>query len=719
MGTSPMEPISGTIAIVQAIVGACKAIDAVVTAVTDAQETLQRWNVMSVTIRQTSEQLEAALVERRATRQTENSPEGTHYTVISAHLDQFYRDLRKLEANILKANNASPHEGPSSIASLRKRLKLAFTMDWKETEQLFTWMDRHVTLLHINADLVRGVNNDSIIDIQRVLGTGHAEWKAVPIPEPLHEPGVELQDWLVSAESFAKHIALRNFKPSDSDISAPSETDMRHVHDRPDTTDIDTVSLIEQKYRLDATMQHVKHLDVSNIPVIASNVQLEVIRLSHELSEANGVPLSFQDRFRHQERYICLLLKAKERHEVFGTRAQEYLRSQIIPSIDTKDASLKHVWLSVGKMYYALKAWGPAKEWLRLALLQGYVLHSREVHRSEIEETSKLICQVYEKEGHSENAIALRRVLVHHMGYDPTKIPDDLEKAVEWCNQKGFIVFIKGDQLVFRKPLNSKGNSALHEAAQDRTIDANMLPKLMKDDLLAVKNVSGDTALLLAVDKANEVAISKLLTIPALLHIRDREGRTPLHRCHDHETLGLLLDALEGSKRRSSLTHVDPSSHDASSLIDINTQDACGRTALFMACEQGNWRLVKKLLDTGADANISDKKGACPLLACSASLNMSSAKRDEMILRLRAKGAEPDQKDMHGNSARTKLGRLYPSNKRVDKLLSVDPAQELDKMEEKSEAKRRGSGANASTARSRFLLGPILSWERRSSSSSG
>lgn len=151
-----MEPISGTIAIVQAIVGACKAIDAVVTAVTDAQETLQRWNVMSVTIRQTSEQLEAALVERRATRQTENSPEGTHYTVISAHLDQFYRDLRKLEANILKANNASPHEGPSSIASLRKRLKLAFTMDWKETEQLFTWMDRHVTLLHINADLVRG-----------------------------------------------------------------------------------------------------------------------------------------------------------------------------------------------------------------------------------------------------------------------------------------------------------------------------------------------------------------------------------------------------------------------------------------------------------------------------------------------------------------------------------------------------------------------------------
>ncbi|KAF5538018.1 e3 ubiquitin ligase HACE1 [Fusarium phyllophilum] len=713
-----MDAISGTIAIVQGLVGTCKAIDIVVTAVTDAQETLQRWNVMSAIIRQTSQQLEAALQDRKATRRTENPPEETYYGAISAHLDQFHRDLQKLEANISKANNASPYEGSSSKASLRSRLKLAFTMDWKETDQLFKWMDRHVTLLQINADLVRGVNNNSMTDIQRVLGTGHASRKPVPRLEPLHKPELELPDWLLPAESFAKHIALRDFDPSDSGILTPNETDWDLVQDTPDTININTVSLLEREYRLNATMQQVDHLDASNIPVISANVQLEVIRLSNEVSEAKGVTLTFQERFRHQERYVNLLLKSTETHDVYGVRAQEYLRGHIIPNVNREDTSLERVWLSVGKMYYALKAWRPATEWLRLALLHGFVRHGREVHRSEIEEISKLICQIYEKEGHPENAIALRKILTDRLGYDPTKIPDDLEKAVEWCRLKKFVVWMEGDQLVFKDRLNLKGNSALHEAAQDIAIDAKMLPKLMKDDLLAVKNASGDTALLLAVDKDNVVAISSLLNIPALLHIRDREGRTPLHRCHDHKTLRLLLDALEGSRRRSSLTHVDPNSHDASSLIDIDTQDACGRTALFMACDQGNWRVAKMLLDAGADVNISDKTGACPLLACSASLNISSAKRDEMILRLRDKGAEPGQKDKYGNTARTKLVRLYQSSKRVDRLLSIDPGAELDRLE-KSKAERRGSGATASTARSTISLGTRFSWERRTSSSSG
>ncbi|KAF4333086.1 e3 ubiquitin ligase HACE1 [Fusarium beomiforme] len=715
---TPMEPIGGAIAIAQAIIGTCKAIDICVTAIRDSRDTLQRWNVMITTIRQTSQQLEVALLKRQATRQTEGSPEGIHYEVISAHLDQFNRDLRKLEANISKANIANRYVGSSSAASLRNRVKLAFTMDWRENEQLFKWMDRHVTLLQINRDLVRGVNDDSVTDIQRVLWTGHASWKPVPTPEPLTEPHVELQDWLVSAEGFAKHIALRDFEPSDSDTLTPNETDWDLMHDRPDMININTVSLMEQEYRLHATMQQVDHLEASNIPAIAANVQLEVIRLSHELSEGQGVTLSFQERFRHQERYVNLLLKSTERHDVFGIRAQEYLRSQIIPNINSEDTSLKHVWLSVGKMYYALKAWGPATEWLRLALLRGYVRHGREVDRSEIEEISKLICQIYEKEGHPENSIALRQILVDHMKYDPKKIPGDLEKAVEWCKLKGFDVLIEGDQLVYKDRLNSKGNSALHEAAQDKTIDVKILPKLMKNDLLAVKNASGDTSLLLAVDRANTTLISSLLTIPSLLHIRDREGRTPLHRCHDHKSLDLLLDALNGSRHRSSLTHVDPNSHDASSLIDIHSQDAYGKTALFISCAQGNLRMMRKLLDAGAHVNTADNTGVCPILACSSCTGISLARREEMILRLRANGADPDQQDIDGYTARKELRRLYSSSKAVNKFLSLDPVVELERLEKKSRAERRGSNATASTTRSMFSLGRVFSWETRSSSSS-
>jgi hypothetical protein len=552
--------------------------------------------------------------------------------------------------------------------------------------------------------------------VQRALGTGHDSWKPAPAPELLDEPQAELKDWLASAEGFVRHIALRDFDPSDSDTLTPNETDWDLMHDTADTININTVSLMEQEYRLHATMQHVDHLNASNIPVIASNVQLEVIRLSHELSKAKGVTLTLKEQFRLQERYVSLLLKSTERHHVFGIRAQEYLRGQIIPNINSEDAELRDIWLSVGKMYYALKVWGPATEWLRLALLHGYVRHSRDVNQSEIEEISKLICQVYEKEGHPEYAIALRQVLEHQIGYDPTKIPGDLEKAVEWCNLKGFDVLIEGDQLLFAHRLNAKRNSALHEAALDTKIDVKILPKLIINDLLAVRNASEDTALLLAIDRSNTAVITTLLTIPSLLHVRDKEGRTPLHRCHDHKTLSLLLDALNLSTHRSSLTHVEPNSHDASSLIDINSQDACGRTALFMACHQGNWKMLKKLIEAGADVRMSDKTGVCPLLACSASPSISFAKREEMILRLRSRDVDPDQEDIDGNTARKELGRLYSSSKKANRFLSLDPTVELERMEKKSRAERRESNATASTTRSVFSLGRIFSWETRSSS---
>ncbi|KAF4345567.1 e3 ubiquitin ligase HACE1 [Fusarium beomiforme] len=437
-------------------------------------------------------------------------------------------------------------------------------------------------------------------DVQRVLGVGHASCKADSTPERLDDSEVENEDWLTSAEDFAKHIALQEFIPSDSATLTPTDADWDMMHDTAETTNISTVSLMEQEFRLQATIQQVDHLEASNIPVIASNVQLEVIRLSHELNKAKGVTITFQERFRLQERYVNLLLKSTENHDVFGIRAQDYLRDHIIPMINREDAEQRNIWLSVGRMYFTLKVWGPATEWLRLALLHGYVRHARDSH-SEIEEISKLVCQIYEKEGQSRYAFALRQVLEHRLGYDPTSIAGDLKRAVEWCCTKGFVAQAERDQLVLSCQRNTKGNTVLHEAALDTTVEKAILPKLMMDDILALKNASGDTALMLAIDKSNTAVISSLLTIPSLLHVRDREGHTPLHRCHDHKILGLVLETLDGSRHRASLTHVDPGSHDASSLIDINSQDACGRTALFMTCEQGNLRMMKKLLEAGAD----------------------------------------------------------------------------------------------------------------------
>ncbi|ENH67114.1 hypothetical protein FOC1_g10002746 [Fusarium oxysporum f. sp. cubense race 1] len=656
-----MESIGGVIAIAQAIVGTCKAIDICVTAVKDSHETLDRWNVAIKSLQLISQQFEAVLRERKVTQPTEDSLEETHYGVISTHLERFNRDLRKLESNISNTNLAN--RVSTSRVSLRSKVKLAFTMDWRENEHLFKWIDRHVMFLQINRDLIQGVNDDNMNDVQRALGAGHASWKPAPTPEALAEHRVELDDWLSTAEGFARHIAIQKFDPSDRAALTPTEVDWDLMHDTTEMTSSSTVM--------------------------------------------KGLTPTFKETFRLQERYVNLLLSSIEKHPVFGVRAEVYVRENIIPNLDQRDPDLRDVWWSVGRMYYTMEVWVQATDWLRRALLNGYTKVDRDGHHAEIEQISKMVCKIYEREGRPQYAIALGRYLEHHVGYDPTKVPGYLEKAIEWCSEKRFEVHTEGDQLAFTAQYNEKGNSVLHEAALDIKVKDPIIPLLLKDDLLTLKNASGDTALLLAIGKSNTAVVKNLLKTPSLVHVRDREGRTPLHRCCDHKTLSLLLEALNGSMHRSSLTRADPDSHDASSLIDINSADAYGKTALFMACAQGNLRMMRKLLDAGAHVNAADKTGVCPILVCSASTGISLARREEMILRLHAKGADPDQQDIDGNTARKELRRLFSSK--------------LERLEKKARAERRGSDATASTTRSMLSLGRVfssISWERRSSSPS-
>ncbi|KAG5766779.1 hypothetical protein H9Q72_005151 [Fusarium xylarioides] len=713
---TPLEPIGGAIAIAQAIVGTCRAISVCVAAIKDSHETLDRWNVTIQTLLHISQQFEAVLQDRKASHPARDSLEGAHYGVISAHLNRFNRDLRKLESNISSTNLAN--RASTSRVSLRSKVKLAFTMDWKENEQLFKWIKDHITLIQINRDLIRGVNDDNMNDVQRALGNGHADWKPAPTPETLDESRPELDDWISSAEGFAKHFAIQKLDPTDGATIAPTEVDWDLMHDTTEMISSSTVSPVEQELRLHATMQQVNNLEASKMPVIASNVQLEVIRLSDELNRVKGLTPTFTETFRLQERYVNLLFSSIEKHPVYGVRAKAYVRENIISNLDQHDPDLREVWWSVGRMFYTIDDCDQAEYWLRRALLGGYCEVDRERNQSEIEQISKMICKIYARQGRPQFAVALGRYLEHHVGYDPTKIPGDLEKAVEWCLEKGFEVHTEGDELVFTHLKNGRGRGALHEAALDTEVKESIVPLLLKDDLLALRNASGDTALLLAVGKSNTAVVKNLLKTPSLVHVRDREGRTPLHRCCDHKTLSLLLEALNGSMHRSSLTHADPDSHDASSLIDINSQDAYGKTALFIACAQGNFRTTRKLLDAGAHVNTADNRGVCPVLAFSSCTGIPLAMRERMILHLRAKGADPGQEDSDGNTARKELRRHYSSGKAVNRFLSLDPVVELERLEKKARTERRGSTATASTTRSMFSLGRVFTWDTRSSSSS-
>jgi hypothetical protein len=121
-----------------------------------------------------------------------------------------------------------------------------------------------------------------------------------------------------------------------------------------------------------------------------------------------------------------------------------------------------------------------------------------------------------------------------------------------------------------------------------------------------VKSLSGYSAFLLVVDKSNKVLIRILLTMPPLLHVWNAEGRATFHRCSNPSMSGLTPDGLTRSRHRSSLTHVEPNSHETSSPIDVSSRNAYGKTDLPIEWAQGNLKMMRETIDAAADVSLAE-----------------------------------------------------------------------------------------------------------------
>lgn len=224
---------------------------------------------------------------------------------------------------------------------------------------------------------------------------------------------------------------------------------------------------------------------------------------------------------------------------------------------------------------------------------------------------------------------------------------------------------------------NNDGSNPLlkvvtHESYRNNIILEKLLYKnffgllSLKNDInVDIKDKDGNTALIRAARAGNNFAVNKLLKFGADINATNHQGYTALGIAHKEKHKGVyaLLTSFGAVIKRQDpsikehpfiqaahegeLAIMQQLLQDNKAIIDM--QDHNGRTALFIATQNGNVDAVQFLLEQGAHPNIKNEKANTPLLqAANLPLDKNAIKIIELLL---AYDADPTAVDKYENSA--------------------------------------------------------------------
>ncbi|KAI0112076.1 ankyrin repeat-containing domain protein [Nemania sp. FL0031] len=229
--------------------------------------------------------------------------------------------------------------------------------------------------------------------------------------------------------------------------------------------------------------------------------------------------------------------------------------------------------------------------------------------------------------------------LDHHIDWDYTEGPES--RALAWCRSQTNLAF-NVDSLEFRFDSIVQGTSAFHSAVREGQIGAvkEMLVEVEQIDIL---DSARSTPLLIAAERRHAEIFQLLLDRNASLNEVDNLRQTVLHKCQTSARGGqdvaiakLILDG-----------ELEPNF--------IDSKDSTGKTALLMACENSNEKMVEFLLDHNADPTIPSTKNQTPLQAA-VEMRSSEGSRRRQASRLRIiemllkRGADSNQRNNLGNT---------------------------------------------------------------------
>ena len=171
-----------------------------------------------------------------------------------------------------------------------------------------------------------------------------------------------------------------------------------------------------------------------------------------------------------------------------------------------------------------------------------------------------------------------------------------------------------------------EGSTALHMAIDEWAVDRLCVQALVDHGAaLDARDVHGRTPLHIASIRGHHPLIKLLAPSPESFHFKDNDGCTPLYYACKNSHLELIRNFIvQAPEVISDLMKI--ANNDGATPLSVRT--GSGGTILHVACDKGDINLVKKLLEAGADPNVTDEFGFTPLMRAVVSTSKSGITTD-------------------------------------------------------------------------------------------
>ncbi|KAF6522407.1 hypothetical protein HZS61_013935 [Fusarium oxysporum f. sp. conglutinans] len=622
-------------------------IDTAVSSIKDAPRNGEHWRVVGSVLKESLSQMEERI------RQRQNymtAPEQNLCRAIDRFIRDFLNDLERLERTI------PVKKGGRYWVQLKLRLQ--------DDRELLTRLSRNVQVFQVSASALSLL--DPPTDNSRNRVHQFLEGISDDNPEQLDPDEVtDLHKWREALYEVADIAAQREF---------PDPSPHDHTSEQGDTPRRPSgVSPIELQYRFEAAVSRAKRMYDAKLPIMAKKAHDEAIKYGGEMQAIDPNAISVTELVDMEMTYVRIIKACSpfvDSYEALAWERLQNLKSNLQKhtshgnNVDFCTEQEK-----VGVLCAELRDREGAVEFLRMSL-DAY-LSNREEYEDRIPRISMLVCEQYECMGQWNNLDAFKKVIFDKLGYDPASEPNALANTIMWCRQHGYEASeIEGRPYIPEE--NFVESTPLHDAAADSTVEMEIVHQLIPIVYHARPDANGDTPLLVAVQHSNNLALQALLRISGSVHVWDSKGGTPLHRCDNDETLRLLLEEIKKP------VHQSCPNEQGLQLVDIDSTDAYGETALHKACEKGNERMVGLLVAEGADVNLVSGSNETPLMITCVPSELKgkgrlSKERRRILEILVNRNADTKHKDDWGKPAVPKSlkARGY-SEAEIDKMLSLD-----------------------------------------------